>query len=187
MKRVHYMAGTAGLVPAAIGMVAFPATATAGGTTSHTKTVSLHHARTAPLTTLAASSSPAPSTSKAAPGASPGVAAAGCTGADEFFLPKSGHIRGHGWFTANRLPYPSTCIGTVTVSLYFTKTFCKSTYVSVTDGAAARHNFGPHRMCGQANHWDHTNFGIHRWFVADDTVCAFSTYGGNHKACTYGL
>jgi hypothetical protein len=154
LKKVHFWAGGAALAPAALGF-ALPTAAhaaTASPTTGGSaKTVSLHHAKAVP--------------------------AVGCTGSNEFTIPTRGEYRGHGWRTGNA---GSACVGTVVVSLKFTKgtaskKFCKDAIASVS---AVNLDYGKaHQVCGTAGNWVHTSFSVHERFRVPFDVCASSTYG----------
>jgi hypothetical protein len=150
------LAGGAALAPAALGF-ALPTAAhaaTAGPTTGGSvKAVSMHHTNAAP--------------------------AAGCTGTTAFTIPTQGEVRGHGWRTANG---GSDCIGTIVVSLKFTKgtaanKFCKNAIASVS---ATNQDYGKsHQVCGTAGNWVHTSFSVHKHFFIPFNVCASSTYAAS--------
>jgi hypothetical protein len=159
MKRVRYLVGAAALAPAVAGM-AFPTAATAatGGSTG-AKTVSVHQTRATVM---------APD--------------AGCTASAEFQLNTVGHKRGHGWvkYTDNHNKF---CIGTVDVSLEFTKTLCKNAELD-TSGSQNSGSQHTHQICGYpaANgdgKWFETTFSIHKSFLEPGYVCVSSTYGSN--------
>jgi hypothetical protein len=159
VKRIRYLTGAVGLAPVAIGM-ALPAAAnaaTSAGAPSGVKTVSLHHSG---IRTVAA--------------------AVGCTGNTRHNFPQSGHIAGHFWATPH---HSSVCIGTVVVSLFFTKSFCKSAQASVIGGTQST-DIRKHRtICGVNGEWVTTSFSIHTLWDQDVSVCATSQYGGNHMPC----
>jgi len=156
MKRVGYLAGAVGLAPAAMG---FLAPTVAQGATAATapsdqgKAVSLQHSGML-------------------------QAKRACAGNTAFTIPQDVHVKGHGWYAPNGIVDSFTCIGTVVVSLYYAKTFCKtaSVVVSIPPGVSKWTD----RLCGTAGHWAHHSFGIHENFSSyyfNITVCADSTYG----------
>jgi hypothetical protein len=157
------MVGGAALAPAAFG-IALPAAhaATAGpaaASVAKAKTVSLHHTAATPD--------------------------AGCTGSAEFNIPQDGQVRGHGWQTNHN---GSRCVGTVVVSLHFTKgtaakKFCKDAIASVS--ANNRDYNKSHQVCGTAGNWVHTSFSVHENFTIPFAVCASSTYAAGRTCKTF--
>jgi hypothetical protein len=148
MKKVHYLAGAAGLAPAALGFALPTATyaAAASSAVSQAKTVALHHTGVTP--------------------------AAGCTGTPEFFIPQSGHVKGHGFYATGG---GSVCIGTVKGVMFFTKeSFCKYVHLNI-NGI----NEGKAQACtgsGSINVWESANFKVHQWFRPNAKVCLWSDY-----------
>jgi hypothetical protein len=104
MKRVVYLAGMAGLVPAAMGILTPAAHHPVASkvTRPGVKKVSLHHA-----------------------------IATDCIAGTPFSIPTEGNVQGHGWYTNH---VTTDCIGTVYISLKFNKSFCKSAYLAISNG-----------------------------------------------------
>jgi hypothetical protein len=187
MKRMLYLAGAAGLAPTAFGMAIAPGVAHAAtasdGATGHAKTVSLHHIARNGVTATQATSS---STSSPVANSPASPAAAGCKGDTEFTIPKKGNVKGHGWYKNNHLG-TVTCIGTVEVSLHFTKgttanPFCKRAILNMISEP-----LGPGggitsstKLCGTAGHSKVADFAVHTTFThlpgSYVRVCAASTY-----------
>jgi hypothetical protein len=149
MKKVRYLAGAAGLAPAVVGLALPTATyaAAAPSATGQAKTVSLYHTGAVP--------------------------AAGCTGSTEFYVPKSGHVEGHGWYATGG---GSVCIGTVVGKMYFTKSsFCKYVHLNINGT-----NMGSRKECtgsGSKSVWESSGtFAVHKWFHGHAKVCLWSTY-----------
>lgn len=175
MKRMHYVAGAVGLVPAVLGMAVTPAIAGTSPATqaSQAKTVSLHHVLPA---TARANAAAASSSSSAL--ASPGITT-GCKGNTWFHIPQNHDLKGHGWY-ANSTFDSFTCIGTVDVWVHFNKTFCKDVSLSVyTTGFNSWYR--KHSVCGTAGTSTMTQFNVHEEFqhvqhIQGVHVCAKSTY-----------
>ena len=135
MKRIRYLAGAAGLAPAAVGMALAPGTAQAAtsGVAGPAKTVSLHHVLGSQAANAAAVSSGTSSggVSGHASSANSPDTTAGCTGNTAFHLPRKGSISGHGWYANG--PFDSwTCVGTVDISMHFVhKGACKTAHLSL--------------------------------------------------------
>ncbi len=141
MKRVRYLAGIAGLVPAAI------ATAPAAQAASARPAAVGHTGITA-----------APDT---------------CYGNTYFTMPATGRVRGSGYYTDDDVNY-RVCVGTVTVSLYFNKTFCKKAYFGIS--GIDNLPIESRTVCGHAGKWSPTYFAVDRWFTSSASVHAFSQY-----------
>jgi hypothetical protein len=162
MKRMKYLAGAAALAPTALAGV-FPATASAASArgTGSVKTVSLNHS---------------------------GVTASnGCTGTVGFTAShQSRNVRMHGWYTTQQR---RKCIGTVVVSLYFTKgtashRFCKEASLLITsrDGLDTTYY---QQVCGTAYHWTGVGFGFHNYYY-DPYLSALSTYREGYADIQFG-
>jgi len=168
MKQVRYLAGAAGLAPMAIAFMPLAGAtqpAAADGSAGNPKTVSLQH-----------------SGMNVVPNNS-------CTASDSYTIPQYNHVRGHGWVKQNGARW---CVGTVVVSLYFTKgspnhLFCKSAEAApLPDGVGTFGLSYWQNVCGYAGHWFAVNIGIHRSFSASFMgMCANSIYnnGGSGSAC----
>jgi|SRR5450755_2397248 hypothetical protein len=130
MKRVRYLAGAAGLAPAALGLAVPSAAnaATTGTAVGTGKTVSLQ-------------------------------AAAGCTGHTEFYLAQAGPVRGHGWYTDNggNVCIGTVVVSVYTSQAgndgpaLFVEGANRSSYFSATQVAGVvgkweHHSFGVHRL-----------------------------------------
>ena len=154
MKKVRYLAGAAGLVPAALGLAALPAAAHAATSTSSTastgKSVSLHHVRAATQDTS-------------------------CDGKTYETIPASGGtVRGHFWNTLGS----SVCVGTIVMSMYFSHTHCKNAHAFVTSNGFETEWSRTYQVCGTKGEWAHTSFGVHQWFPYGDLIYLASQYGG---------
>jgi hypothetical protein len=161
MKRVRYLAGVAGLAPMAMGMATgpFAQAATTAGQTGSARTASTRHAR------MGAGTS------------SPGSPNTGCRGSLEFWIPKNGNVKGHGWWRAvEASPLEMGCIGTVAVSTYFNKNICKSVALVIRGCEASRRVYGPTKLCGY-DQWRHHSYPVHQTFISPIQLCISSTYG----------
>jgi hypothetical protein len=156
MKRVHLLAGAAALAPVALGMTAQaaanaavtsgrPATSAVPAGARDVKPVFLRH-------------------SAATPDSS-------CVGDTEFTF-GAGHVRGHGWYTRDG---GKTCLGTVVLSLYFGKSFCKYGGISVVGLTAGSYHQSAY-YCGAKGFWVPTDFGVHQYFAPLVSGQAWSTY-----------
>jgi len=163
MKRMTYLAGAAALAPAAL-TGAFPATAASAAAaqgTGSVKTVSLNH--------------------------SAATAASTCTGTTAFYAShESGNVRMHGWYTTQA---KRKCLGTVVVSLYFTKgtasdRFCKEASLLITsrDGLDTTYY---QQVCGIAYEWTSVGFGFHNYYYAP-YLSALSTYREGYADIQFG-
>jgi hypothetical protein len=81
------------------------------------------------------------------------------------------------------------CIGTVVVSLYFTKgtaanRFCKDAFLLLTSKDGLRQNF-TQQVCGIAGGWYGTNFGLHNYYYTP-YLSAQSTYLEGYAAIQFG-
>jgi hypothetical protein len=162
MKRVHYVMGAAGLVPATFGMAtalsAAPAAA-APAVGAQVKTVSLHHARAV-------------------------TPDAGCTGKTEFTIARNGNIRGHGWYTNGTEKSPDgriikdVCIGTFVESMNFTKSICKTGSLDASDINGHFYQ-DTKKICAVKNLWVPISWGLHRIFTPSVSACIFSQYHPN--------
>jgi hypothetical protein len=190
MKRVRYLAGTAGLAPAVLGaaMAKAPAAAHAAAApaTAPVKTVSLRHSGIRqPVIGL---QSAAISSSTISPPASPSPNFPGCVGNTYLKLARTGNVRGHGWYANNALD-SSTCIGTVDVYLRFnagtaSHLFCKDASLSIHTNRPNGHFVRTHKICGTKGTSPGTILLVHKEFshlpvVSGVRVCAGSTYTKN--------
>jgi hypothetical protein len=160
MKTVRYLAGVAGLAPAAFGMVTVPQNAYAAVTgheaTGSAKTVSLHQVLGS--------------------GAS---ATKDCTGTTAFTFPTEGRIRGHGYY-AYEDDYAKFCIGTVVDSTEFYQTSCHDVWGITTgyyagSGSIKIHDVCGHRTAGDEPEWFSTNFVFRNSWVEPGCASALDT------------
>jgi hypothetical protein len=179
MKRMRYLAGAAGLMPAAVGMAMMPAEAQGATThvpTGSAKTVSLRQILGTGMTARTAHLSATTAPPAAAPQAQ---AAADCTGNVYFTFPTVAHVRGHGWYkyTDN---YKKFCIGTVVVSAEFTQTSCHNIWAG-TDGYYAGsgsikiHDVCGHRTASDKPEWFPSTFVFRKSWVEPGTAWALNT------------
>ena len=150
-------------VALAVPAAAQAATTAAAPSTTHGKTVSMHgvNARAHPDTCTG--------TSHVGVGAHP-----------------NSHAKGQFWQT--RFGPGSICIGTVDVSLFFTKTFSKEASVSVRSTAGGQLFYGVEEVHGTTGHWAAGGaFPIKSVFTGDAaiglSVCIMSQYDGGKKNC----
>jgi hypothetical protein len=183
MKRVRYLAGAAGLAPAAFGLAVAPAAHAAGTDAGHVKTVSLHHVLAHSARADAATSSS--SSAQNSPGATTGAA---CNGNTYFRIPQRDDVRGHGWYANDALDVV-TCIGTVVDRVYYAKNICKSVslYVSTSKGGGGFFA-STKSACGTAGHWKSVELGVHTKVghtpgLEGVWVCAGSKYDAGHLTC----
>ena len=157
MKKVRYLAGAAGLVPAAVAAV-IPAAAhaatppPAGGQ----KVVALHHA--------------APD------------ARCHTTKSFRFSTRDNNRLRGHGWY---RPETGGFCIGTIVISMKYNKSLSKGAYVFIDPGdpfASERVHTGRHWE--PKGTWLRWSFGINRVFTGPQAGLSLwsSPYGELHKS-----
>lgn len=121
-----------------------------------------------------------------------------CNGNSTVTIPHAGNVKGHGWYRTNLLGHVVfACIGTVDVSLYFTKgsvnnPFCKSASLALRRSPIDRPFWDrQHQVCGDDTHWFNTQFNVQQSWSVDIigghanpiSVCARSTY---HAAYTCG-
>lgn len=111
-------------------------------------------------------------------------AATNCQGNTAFTIPQNG-VKGHGWYH-HRVLYSGTCVGTVDVSLYYTKgslnkPFCKDASLTIRSSptkSALWHR--KKQLCGYAGSWEKIGFAVQTSFPHGEgdsiSVCARSTY-----------
>jgi hypothetical protein len=201
MKRVHYLAGMAGLAPAAFGLAMGPAAHAAtqaahGAARTATdqvfqaprdlKTVSMFHVRAAagPQATATSSSSGTSTTtsSPSYPATSPSANATGCDGTVAGKIPRYKNTRGHFWYTN------SGCLGTVVASMLYNKDVYKCEAVSILSPDGTR--LAPERgWCnsGTKGHWQGHTLAYHEYFPYPVYVCLFSTYRSKTPAKYCGI
>lgn len=164
MKRVHYLAGTAGLAPVALGLAA-PATAANAATTAHVQ---------AGAATAASSSSVTP-------------AFGNCTTSHYQTWPRNGKLRGHFWWaeSSNAINLNGYCVGTAVLSVYFTKNICKSTTVHFSGGPGITYK-RTLTACGTKSHWTKVDFGVGDWEHYHPHIAGYSEYsGGQYVTYTF--
>jgi hypothetical protein len=152
VKRVRYLAGAAGLAPAAFGMVTMPAAVgavTPQAGTGHGKTVSVGHARVN----------------------------TGCTGGTVHYLAShpDTNLYGHFWYTQHG---SKTCIGTLVLSVIYNKTICKTAGASERSPGGSGWTQSTGNYCGNKNTTYMWSFGVHKSIKGPVSVCVGSTYGG---------
>lgn len=118
------------------------------------------------------------------------VPVSNCGGNKYLTIPQNGNVKGHGWYTVGIFD-STTCVGTVDVSLYYTKgslnnPFCKNTSLTIRSSPTAGNLW--HRkkqLCGYAGSWEKIGFAVQTSFWHGSSgavsVCARSTY---HAAYT---
>jgi hypothetical protein len=165
MKTVRYMISAAALTPAAWGLAGLPAG-------SHAVPAHAGHgqvgAEPAKVVFMGAG--------KRVAGHVAGISPDTCTGTTGFNIPKSSpnpNIKGHGWYTeeANN----TECIGTVKVSMYYTKNVCKWARLLVGSGAG-QYVGSTGSYCGHKSYWYIWSFGVHKIYPNGTYVCARSRY-----------
>jgi hypothetical protein len=164
MKRVKYAAGAVMLTPVALAVpaVAQAATTTAASSTTQGKTVSMHGVgiRVHPDT---------------------------CTGTNHVGIGAHPNSHAKGQFWETRFNPGSVCIGTIDVSLFFTKTFSKSASVTVNSVQGTQF-VGIEEVHGTAGHWAAGGaFPVKTIYrgagVVDMSVCIASQFDGGKKNC----
>jgi hypothetical protein len=179
MKRVHYLAGAAGLAPVALGL-AVPTTAATAATTAHVQ-AGAAAASSSSATPPASSSVPPPAGSSVTP------AFGNCTTSHYQTWPRNGKLRGHFWWAeaANITPVEGYCVGTAVLSVYFTKNICKSTTVHFSGGANITYR-RTLTACGTKSHWTKVDFGVGDWEWGSPHIAGYSEYsGGKHVTYTF--
>jgi hypothetical protein len=118
------------------------------------------------------------------------VPVSNCGGNKSFTIPHDGNVKGHGWYRVGIFD-SATCVGTVDVSLYYTKgtlnnPFCKDASLTVRFSPTTGNLW--HRakqLCGYAGSWEKIGFAVQTSFWQGSngavSVCARSTY---HTAYT---
>ncbi len=119
------------------------------------------------------------------------VPVSNCGGNKSFTIPHNGNVKGHGWYRLAAF-HSTTCVGTVDVSLYYTKgtlnnPFCKNASLTIRSSPPAHADLW-HRtkqVCGYAGSWAKIGFAVQTSFShglnGSVSVCARSTY---HTAYT---
>ena len=177
MKRVHYLAGAAGLAPVAFGLATGPAAHAAGAAVPppwhEVKTVSLHHVLSPAATGNTAASSSASASSATAPGVL-GISASvsttrHCTGS-------IGTSASHDNLSEKFWYSPGGCIGTVEGAMVYNKTVDKCMWGRIYhDGQL---EFKLYRVCrtGSPGGVLHATWHVWRTFATPVEVCMKSTY-----------